>query len=145
VKSSEFLLEKIENHRWNPMSYYDMKRLTEDMEVENEDKKLQLEVLKQELALLVNEHVNHKVQLMLVEYNQKKKERATERLDKINMISEVTSNFSMNAEMVWILMQLDMEKLKNKVDNSMELFNEAQICQKRMVSVKSIKFCRNNK
>jgi hypothetical protein len=27
----------------------------------------------------------------------------------------------------------------------MELFNEAQICQKRMVSVKSIKFCRNNK
>lgn len=49
------------------------------------------------------------------------------------MITDITSSFSMNVEMIWILMQLDMDKLKNKVDNSKDLFNEAQICNKRIV------------
>lgn len=37
------------------------------------------------------------------------------------------------SELLWAMIQFDIEKLKNRVDNSEELASEAQDCDKRMV------------
>lgn len=45
------------------------------------------------------------------------------------------ATFSFNVEMLWIMIQLDIKKLKDKVDNSEDMFNEANLCAMRTVSV----------
>lgn len=46
---------------------------------------------------------------------------------------EQVENVTGLSELLWAMMQLDIEKLKNRVDNSEELAGEAQDCDKRMV------------
>lgn len=46
---------------------------------------------------------------------------------------EQVENVTGQSELLWTMMQLDIEKLKNRVDNSEELGAEAQDSDKRMV------------
>lgn len=102
------------------------------MELDNEHKTLQLEALKQELEMHVRDLNDQQIQILLLELSRNKVDRGNSRLDKINIISHSVDKVSMNAEMVWILLQMDLEKLNSKVDHSEDLYTMAQDCSKRI-------------
>jgi hypothetical protein len=52
-------------------------------------------------------------------------------------MTRIVSDAIANAELVWMLIQLDLEKLKNKFDNTDKIQQEAVECAKRIVSCES--------
>lgn len=56
-----------------------------------------------------------------------------QKLDKLKAVLENLESITGQSELLWTMMQLDIEKLKNRVDNSEELAGAAQDCDKRMV------------
>lgn len=77
VQSNKTVMEKIDSHQYRPMSYLDMQRARAEMDIENDSKRTQLEVLKGELELLIGENVDQQIQKMFYEVNLDKKKRAT--------------------------------------------------------------------
>lgn len=77
VQSNKTVMEKIDLHQYRPMSYLDMQRARTEMDIENDSKRTQLEVLRGELELLIGENVDQQIQKMFYEVNLDKKKRAT--------------------------------------------------------------------
>jgi hypothetical protein len=57
-----------------------------------------------------------------------------ERLSTIKSVEGLIENVLILCELLWVVMQLDLERLKNRVDNSEEVSVQAQECAKRIVS-----------
>ena len=81
---------------------------------------------------------DQKIQILLLELSRNKVDRGNSRLDKINMVSHSVDKVSINAEMVWILLQMDLEKLNSKIDHSEDLYAVAQSCSKRIEKMRQI-------
>jgi len=60
------------------------------------------------------------------------------RLNKIDSVQTCLQNVIINNEFLWILMQLDLDRLKDRVDNTNELHHQSQECIKRMRQMKVI-------
>lgn len=56
-------------------------------------------------------------------------------MDKLKAVLEQLENVTDKSELLWTMMQLDIEKLKNRVDNAEELAGAAKDCDKRMVGL----------
>ena len=61
------------------------------------------------------------------------------RLLTIKSVENLVENVLLLCELLWVVMQLDLERLKNRVDNSEEVSVQAQECAKRMVTKMEIK------
>jgi hypothetical protein len=48
-------------------------------------------------------------------------------------VENIIENIAMLCELLWVVMQLDLERLKNRADNTEEINIQAQDCAKRMV------------
>lgn len=59
--------------------------------------------------------------------------RFRQRLETITSIKNVVENVTLLCELLWAAMQLDLERLKNRVDNSEEVIQQVQDCVKRIV------------
>lgn len=129
------ILQKLQNEqsRMN-ISYQELKEQKLEIESDNKLKNLQLNTLKQELKMLVDENVLQRTRLLIYEHSKDKPMRAAKRLEIIMSTSEIVENVTINCEMLWIILQLDLDKLKNKIDNSDEMFLKSQMCSKRIVS-----------
>lgn len=83
--------------------------------------------------------VEQQTELVIYENNKEKIERAKKRFEQMKQFMSVISDTLMNAEIVWILMQLDLERVKkrNNFDHKIDEYRyESQICIRRVVSVK---------
>ena len=52
----------------------------------------------------------------------------------IKSVENLVENVLLLCELLWVVMQLDLERLKNRVDNSEEISVQAQECAKRLVT-----------
>lgn len=84
----------------------------------------------------------HRIEHILYENSKIKLNRAISRLEYMKKLAEIVSSALMNAELLWMLMQLDLDKMKNKFDNSDEMNAETQLCLKRIEAMKALE--RNN-
>lgn len=84
---------------------------------------------------LLKRYAEQEIEFILYENNKNKLQRAKSRLDHIQKISKLISKELMNAEIIWILMQIDLDKGKqrNRYDNSEQKNMEIQLCLKRIV------------
>lgn len=57
----------------------------------------------------------------------------------IKSVENLVDNVLLLCELLWVVMQLDLERLKNRVDNSEETSAQAQDCGKRMVKMRKLK------
>ena len=94
--------------------------------------------MKQEIEMHVRDLNDQKIQILLLELSHNKVDRGNSRLDKIKVVSRSVEKVSMNAEMVWILLQLDLEKVNSKIDHSEELYAKAQKCSKRIELMRNL-------
>lgn len=97
------------NNSWRPMSFSQMKKETKTIEADNASKENYKNILNDQMELLIKEMQEQKIEMILYENTKIKFERARQRFDMIQMICPMVFNVLSIAEIVWILMQLDME------------------------------------
>ncbi|EAT33257.1 AAEL014483-PA [Aedes aegypti] len=136
------MMERFQDLSWQPMKIEVMRRHCSELKSVNEQDTLRIDVLKQELEMYIRQMNEHRIEYILYENSKLKLDRAISRLEYIKKLAEIVSSALMNAEMLWILMQLDLEKMKNKFDNSDDMNAETQLCLKRIEAMKSLE--RNN-
>lgn len=117
----------------------DMQQMERDIEL-NEAQKQHLMHKLQELVIQTSQL---DVEAMVYESNQKRMGRAKQRMMYINRFASVISETMTISEKLWILMQLDMERMKNrsKFDSKLDAYRlELLACNRRIVSAMSALF-----
>lgn len=97
------------SNSWHPMTFSKMKKETQATEAYNLSKENYKIILQQQMELLIKEMQEQKIEMILYENTKIKYERASHRFDMIQKICPMVFNVLSYAEIVWILMQLDME------------------------------------
>lgn len=78
------------------------------------------------------------VEALVFESNQKRMGRAKQRLEYLARFADVVSESMALAELFWVLMQLDMERMKNRnnYDSKLDAYRlESLSCNRRIVSL----------
>lgn len=78
------------------------------------------------------------VEASVFESNQKRMNRATQRIDYMTQISNIVSEVMTLSEVFWVLIQLDLERMKNRntFDSNLDTYRmESLGCNRRIVSV----------
>lgn len=115
-----------------------MKNEVERLKIRNEQEyNPNVERLTNKLQSQLNQIVEQQGEMVIYENNKEKYERAQKRLAHLKKFVEIVSDGMMNAECIWILMQLDIERVKKRNDFDTKLDEnrlEVQICNRRNVS-----------
>ena len=90
------------------------------------------ETLINELKMHLDQFVQQQIELALYQNTKEKIERANQRMENINVLSKIVSDALSNSDLVWILMQLDSEKIKNRTDYSEQLSVQNKNCLERI-------------
>lgn len=80
------------------------------------------------------------IETLIFESNQKRMKRAKQRIDYMTQISNLVSEVKTLSELFWALMQLDLERMKNRntFDSKLDTYRmESLGCSRRIVSCKT--------
>ncbi|XP_053676121.1 augmin complex subunit dgt3 [Anopheles nili] len=132
------LVDRLQNHTWLPMKVSAMKKNCAELKNANEQDLLRMDLLQHELEMLIRQVNELKIESVLYENNRSKLDRAVSRLEYIQRLDESISRELMNAELLWILMQLDLEKVRDWFDNADEMNGESKRCFKRIDTMSQI-------
>lgn len=114
--------------------FFEMKSVIDSLIMERENLEAHLNSLMLEGNLVLENLAEQNVTKIFHEYYVEKNKRATERAAKIAQVHEVTDYIAYVCELMWAALQMDINRLKNKVDNSGEMTNQSQESMKRIVS-----------
>uniref|UniRef100_A0A182P370 HAUS augmin-like complex subunit 3 N-terminal domain-containing protein n=1 Tax=Anopheles epiroticus TaxID=199890 RepID=A0A182P370_9DIPT len=132
------LVERLQDHSWLVMKVSALKKQCLELKSANEQDLLRIDLLKHELDTLIRQVNELKIESVLYENNRAKLDRAVVRLGYIQRLDENISRELMNAELLWILMQLDLEKIRDRFDNADEMNGESMRCFKRIDAMRQI-------
>ncbi|KFB35743.1 AGAP008694-PA-like protein [Anopheles sinensis] len=132
------LVERLEHHSWLPLKLSGLKKQYAELKSSNDRDLLRMDLLKHELDTLIKGVNELKIESVLYENNRAKLDRAVSRLEYIQRMAENISKELMNAELLWILMQLDLEKIRDRFDNADEVNGESMRCFKRIDAMKQV-------
>ncbi|XP_050079012.1 augmin complex subunit dgt3 [Anopheles maculipalpis] len=132
------LVERLQDHSWMPMKVSALKKQCLELKNANEQDLLRMDLLKHELDMLIRQVNELKIESVLYENNRAKLDRAVSRLEYIQRLDESISRELMNAELLWILMQLDLEKIRDRFDNADEMNGDSKRCFKRIDAMRQI-------
>ncbi|XP_053664747.1 augmin complex subunit dgt3 [Anopheles marshallii] len=132
------LVDRLQDHSWLPMKVSALKKQCLELKNVNDQDLLRMDLLKHELDTLIRQVNELKIESVLYENNRAKLDRAVSRLEYIQPLDESISRQLMNAELLWILMQLDLEKMRDWFDNADEMNGESKRCFKRIDAMKQI-------
>uniref|UniRef100_A0A182Q5I3 HAUS augmin-like complex subunit 3 N-terminal domain-containing protein n=1 Tax=Anopheles farauti TaxID=69004 RepID=A0A182Q5I3_9DIPT len=130
------IVDRLQDHKWLPMKVSALKKQSVEMKNANEQDLLRMDLLKHELDMLIRQVNELKIESVLYENNKIKLDRAVSRLEYIQRLDKSISRELMNAELLWILMQLDLEKIRDRFDNADEMNGESKRCFKRIDAIK---------
>lgn len=132
------LVENLRSQKWMSTTLNVMKTEVERLKIRNEQEYLPtVESLTVKLQYQLNQLVEQQGEMVIYENNKEKYERAQKRLEHLKRFVEIVSDGMMNAECIWILMQLDLERVKKRDDFDVVLEEyraEVQMCNRRIVS-----------
>lgn len=132
------LVENLRAQNWIPTTLNVMKIEVDRLKIRNEQEySPTVERLTNQLQSQLNRIVEQQGEMVIYENNKEKYERAQKRLAHLKKFVEIVADGMMNAECVWILMQLDIERVKKRNDFDTKLDEnrmEVQNCNRRNVS-----------
>ncbi|TMW39746.1 hypothetical protein DOY81_015174, partial [Sarcophaga bullata] len=100
------------------LSLNDMERETHEMSVVNTHQCIAKETLLLDLKNQIKVQSQHKMELVLYENTKQKLERALRRHENDKRLTKIVSDALSNAELIWIIIQMDLEKKRNRFDNT---------------------------
>ncbi|KAM8718732.1 hypothetical protein ACLKA7_001445 [Drosophila subpalustris] len=139
VKATQAMIDHIILNQIHCISLVDMAREAHDLQILNENHlKNTYGTLLNALTLHVQQHIQQRIELVLYENTKQKLERALRRRASDKQLTSVISNTLSNAELIWIAIQLDLEKKRNCTDSSMNLCTQAHVCWQRVQLMRSL-------
>uniref|UniRef100_A0A182X4V5 HAUS augmin-like complex subunit 3 N-terminal domain-containing protein n=1 Tax=Anopheles quadriannulatus TaxID=34691 RepID=A0A182X4V5_ANOQN len=132
------LVERLQGHSWMPLKVSALKKQCLELRAANEQDLLRMDLLKHELDTLIRQVNELKIESVLYENNRVKLNRAVSRLEYIQRLDASISRELMNAELLWVLMQLDLEKIRDRFDNADEMNGESKRCFRRIDTMRQI-------
>ncbi|XP_037953450.1 augmin complex subunit dgt3-like isoform X2 [Teleopsis dalmanni] len=131
AKATQTLIDHLDISQVHIISLDHMERVTREFEQLNTHN-LKNETLLNDLAMHVQQHSRQQIELILYENTKNKLERASKRLEDNKQLGKIISDTILNAELIWIAIQLDMEKKRNRFDNTEKLNTDAMLCSERI-------------
>lgn len=136
AKAVQTLIDKTDFNQIHSLSLSDLRRETQDLKLLN--KNHLGDVSDTLLTLYVHGHVEQRIELVLYENTKQKLERALQRCENTKQLNKIISDALTNSDLIWIAIQLDLEKQKNYADNSLRLLNPSLASQMRVQSMDSL-------
>lgn len=139
AKATQMLIDQTDVNQIHCISLTDLIRETQDLKLINENHlKSVCDTLMNGLTLHVHEHVQQRIELVLYENTKQKLERALQRRENDKELTKIISDAVSNAELIWIAIQLDLEKKKNCADSSLRLCGPAQASRQRVQTMRTL-------
>ncbi|EDW65750.2 augmin complex subunit dgt3 [Drosophila virilis] len=142
AKATQALTDHIDLNQIHCICLADMVRETHDLQLLNENHlKNTYDTLVNALATHVQQHTQQRMELVLYENTKQKLERALRRRENDKQLTSVISDALSNAELIWIAIQLDLEKKRNCTDSSIGLCAQAKASWQRIQTMRSLNSC----
>lgn len=130
--------EMLDISKFHFITLEDMEREIHELELVNSKLNVSCDTLWEDLKSHVEQRTQQQFELILYENTKQKLARATERRENEKRLSKIVSDALSNAELVWIITQLDLEKIENRFDNSAQFNFEAQRCLRRIDAMRQL-------
>lgn len=137
VNAKSNLIKQFQKQNWQPTTVAEMKREIAEMERKVEINNATKEHLLIRLKEQSNELVRLRIEAQIFQSNNGRVGRAKQRIEHLKNFTNIVSEAVMIAEIIWILMQFDMERMKrrNDFDPKLDKYRiEALTCSRRMVN-----------
>ncbi|KAL7029827.1 hypothetical protein ACKWTF_006383 [Chironomus riparius] len=139
VAGMNYVIENIDKYKnYITSDFFEMKSVIDSLILEKESLEAHLNGLMLEGNLILKDTAEQKVTKILHEYFIGKNKRVTNRAEKITQVHEITDYIAYVCELMWAACQMDINRLKNRVDNSSEMNNQSQQCMKRIRQMKQL-------
>ncbi|XP_036331212.1 augmin complex subunit dgt3 [Rhagoletis pomonella] len=141
AKATQSLIDLLDLSQIHVISLADMDHETRELEMMNDHHlKIANETLLNDLTLHVRHHTQQRMELILYENTKLKLERALKRHETDKRLSKMISDALSNAELVWIAIQLDLERKRNRFINTDQLSSETETCCRRIKFMRFIQY-----
>ncbi|XP_020716265.1 augmin complex subunit dgt3 isoform X2 [Ceratitis capitata] len=138
-RATQSLIDLLDLSQIHVISIADVEHETRELELMNEHHlKIAYETLMNDLTLHVRQHTQQRMELILYENTKLKLDRALKRQETDKRLTKIISDALSNAELVWIAIQLDLERKRNRFVNTEQLNSEAEACLKRIKIMRNI-------
>ncbi|XP_055919757.1 augmin complex subunit dgt3 [Eupeodes corollae] len=138
-RATQSMIDNLDISKMHIVSISDMKKETRELEmINNHHFNSTYKTIINDLQMHLEQRAQQQMELILYENTKEKLNRAYRRLENVKVLTKTVSDALTNAELIWITTQLDLEKIRNRFDNSDELNMQAQLCLKRIEAMKSL-------
>lgn len=114
------------------ISLSDMERETQELMLVNSHQDIVRQTLTVDLNIQVQLQAQKTIELILYENTKQKLERALKRHADVASLTKNISDAISNAEIIWICIQMDLERNRNRFDNTEQLTKATQQCLRRL-------------
>uniref|UniRef100_A0A1B0G2E8 HAUS augmin-like complex subunit 3 N-terminal domain-containing protein n=1 Tax=Glossina morsitans morsitans TaxID=37546 RepID=A0A1B0G2E8_GLOMM len=137
-RGTQGVVDGLDLSKIHAISLSDMERETHELAIVNAHQEMVQKALMIDLENLVHQQAQHIIEMNLYENTKEKLERAQKRHENNSTLSQILSNVLSNAELIWIGIQLDLEKKHNRFDNSEGLKSQSQLCLQRIQLMRNV-------
>lgn len=115
-----------------------MERETHELTIVNTHQEIANQTLMVDLEHQVQQQTQQTIELILYENTKQKLERALRRHENDKRLTRIISDALSNAELIWITIQIDLEKKRNRFDNTEHLTVSTQNSLQRIQHMKQV-------
>ncbi|XP_022221650.2 augmin complex subunit dgt3 [Drosophila obscura] len=139
AKATQAIIDHLDLGQIHCLSVAEMVRETHELQLLNEHHLKNIyDTRMNDVTSFVQQHTEQRIELVLYENTKEKLQRAQRRRESDQQLTKIISDALSNAELVWIIEQLDLEKKRNFLDTSEALCSQAQATWQRVQTMLSI-------
>lgn len=111
---------------------HELKRDMHHYTISNKNREVLKETLMNDIQRNIQRNTLQVMETVLYNNTKMKLERARKRYECEELVAKAISNSVLTAELIWIIIQLDLDRKRNRIDNSSELMAQFELCEKRI-------------
>ncbi|XP_023305441.2 augmin complex subunit dgt3 [Lucilia cuprina] len=131
-RATQTVIESLNLSQIHVISLSDMERETHELSIVNSHQNIANQTLMVDLNIQIQLQAQKTIEQILYENTKQKLERALKRHENVKSLMKIISDAISNAELIWINIQMDLEKNRNRFDNTEQLTAATQQCLQRI-------------
>lgn len=131
-RAMQSVIDSLNLSQIHVISLSDMERETHELTIVNSHQSIAHQTLMVDLNIQIQLQAQKTIELILYENTKQKLERALRRHENVAGLMKIISDAISNAELIWICIQMDLEKNRNRFDNTEQLTTATQQCLQRV-------------
>lgn len=131
-RATQSVIDSLNLSQIHVISLSDMDRETHELTVVNSHQNIAHQTLMVDLNIQVQLQTQKTIEMILYENTKQKLERAFKRHANVVSLTKIISDAISNAELIWVSIQMDLEKNRNRFDNTEQLNTATKQCLQRI-------------